>query len=432
MTSFGRHRENLNVEEWLDMWSSITNVNTYYNTSETTIGGPYAYRASKKSDIMDDVVLSDYEKQLASGLALPCNPMTHEKVESSIVPGYYHLHYRKSSWAYSDQTGDILTCLNSTPPRLEPYDSSVSGSVLGDATLRAYAAVDSAEIKVLASLAELADTREMIGNLFRSIHKISKKMRSLTKTINEIEIVPRKTSRLVTTAENTWMGIRMGWLPFIGEVQSLYNAITASVRPNWQTFRGNSAVSRSAAASKDYYWNQMTTNIDSVTTEMVTARTTILCEQRVHRMPDTFGLTQIPETLWEITPLSWAFDYIFNFGDILAAHTPDLLWRPIRVSGVTRTTRIEQHRQSGGTTYSNTNFYSGSGITGGSKTYRKQTTVRRNEPPMGGIVTSLNLNWEKLIDLSIVGRQFAGKAFSGLLTARKRTKNKKIRRMLKC
>lgn len=55
----------------------------------------------------------------------------------------------------------------------------------------------------------------------------------------------------------------------------------------------------------------------------------VLCEPYLYGKPDTFGVTQLPVVVYELTRLSWALDWFFNIGDTIAAWTPDTYWRPI-------------------------------------------------------------------------------------------------------
>lgn len=426
MTDYGpRHREH--YEETFDAcFVHHTRVKSLWPYDY--ISGPVSYRSSTDEVYMDDVVLENFPAKLASGEALPINPMMRRQVETKLTPAWVDKVYI-SDYGTHLSVGDVIVVDHAQGCSLELYDEGVETSVLESATLKAYAAVDSAEVQVLATIAELADTRAMLISAVRSIGKICKSVRNLNRTLREIEIYPENHRDLLTTAENTWMGIRMGWRPFVGECQSILNAITVAERPVWQTFRGTDSVSRSKSISRivipELRYSSDCTDTES---QYITAKTTILCEQRAGGFPDTFGLTQIPSTLYNITPLSWAVDYFFNFGELISAKTPDALWRPLRVSGVVRTEHsiksiLGDYIEPASTLYSG-------GYSGGGATYKSSTCVRRSDPPRAGILTSVELNWQKFIDIAIVGRQQMSKAVKTLTRRANRSRSRRIRRML--
>lgn len=210
--------------------------------------------------------------------------------------------------------------------------------------------------------------------------------------------------------ENFWMEMRMGWRPFLYECSQLHSAITArKEHPARQTFRGktvktfiNADTIRSDEARVCEFARSYTNS--------VTVRAGTICQQRTFGFPDTFGLTKIPQAIWELTKLSWAVDYFFNVGNAIAAYVPDTLWEPLASwyvvqQDISKTIKMVNSYQKDGTFYP---AYSGGLST---VTERK---VERVPWAYLGIAYFPKLNVSKYLDLVAIARQHFSKSLNFL------------------
>lgn len=213
------------------------------------------------------------------------------------------------------------------------------------------------------------------------------------------------------------MQCRMGWRPFFYEVRSLYEAITQKKRvyPKRQTFRGKSADIRyhlDDIIQWPSYGNVYTYKRSY--DESITTRAGSLFQQRVHGWPDVYGLTKIPQTIWELSKLSWFVDYFFNVGEAIAACTPDTFWEPLGSWMVQTSVQIFNVELTGlvqrGWTWS---------VTGGSRTIVVETKTRTPGTSVG-VHFRPKMNWAKYIDSVAVCRQQLSKTLGLIRGTKKR------------
>lgn len=147
--------------------------------------------------------------------------------------------------------------------------------------------------------------------------------------------------------------------------------------------------------------------------EQTVVRAGVIMRARVGGFPDTWGLTQIPQTFWELTTLSWAVDYFLNVGDLIAASTPDSYWTP-HLSWTTTHRSIEEIIKSKHVTSL------GCGPPQPEGGYRRKTTVRILRQPgvMTGLVykgmLSTKTQREECLDTLAVTRQKMSGLFNWL------------------
>lgn len=124
------------------------------------------------------------------------------------------------------------------------------------------------------------------------------------------------------------MQVRMGWRPFVGELEGIHAAVTHLQEKRWKC---RFAATKHLRFSNKSFGstlriNNITNSSEKTYDEETSVSAGIICRARLGGYPDTWGLTQIPQTVWELTTLSWCVDYFFNTADLIAACTPDTYW----------------------------------------------------------------------------------------------------------
>lgn len=211
-----------------------------------------------------------------------------------------------------------------------------------------------------------------------------------------------KTGTILGVLEDGWMQIRMGWRPFIGEVQQYAELLSKPKEdlPNRQTFRAQKWIenhiqedSKNLVDSRWYFFKRGVTEITVIRSGVLTSRI-------AGGFKDTYGLTKMPKVLWEITPLSWAVDYFFNTAALIGSSFPDTLWTP-RGHWLTVLRRTQYWK----TFMDSTRPNYGTALAGGSYT-RTITNFERIIQPEMGLTFAPKITWEKIIDTSIIAQQF--------------------------
>lgn len=397
------------------------------------------YIAHSVTDTMVDEVTPNFYRLRAEGKVF-CKHMSKIKCEEKVFVSAGKAE--DATYKY-DGSADYVTQKNNTIPYLiNTVDRNNEIETLREiAGTQALARVTSEEILLPATLGELGETLKMlrdavyaVANIRRSLYncyqwtkrgnrlarqalaaerelKIRKRLKREGKTddqistyffIQKVKEYRRLASKAYLKAEGAWMSARMGWRPFLGECQNLHRALTKVREGNRrQTFRGS-------AAKKDYNvtdthaspMNGGTYFFRRTSSETISISAGVLCRVRIHGFPDTFGLTKLPQTIWELTTLSWAVDYFFNVGEVIAAATPDTYWEPICSWTTMKSTRVETVSYQG----RNVPILTSDSVSGGLKV---RVTQEKTRTP--GVEIGFNfrprLNLAKYIDLVCVGRQ---------------------------
>lgn len=286
------------------------------------------------------------------------------------------------------------------------------------ASTQSVANVTSEEINILVTIGELNETKEMLIKTLLRVKNISNTMREFghfirygsTKNLKRPLSARERTYNYYKGLENFWMEMRMGWRPFLFECGNLHSAITAHKEfPSRQTFRGKTS---------KIFENADTVRSDQARvcdfarsyTNKVTVRAGTIAQQRTFGFPDTYGLTKLPQAIWELTKLSWAADYFFNVGSAIAAYVPDTLWEPLASwyvirQDISRTVKMVNSYQKDGSFYP--------AFSGGLSIYT-ENKVERVPCAYLGIAYFPKLNVSKYLDLVAIARQHFSKSLNFL------------------
>lgn len=269
------------------------------------------------------------------------------------------------------------------------------------------ARVKSEEIQLLATIGESKETIHMLTSACKTLLKLNKALRVYAKTLVRAARAKKRSliKKLYLDAENCWMQVRMGWRPFAGEVGNLYAACNNHREQRWRS-RFTAKALGSKSASTTYYNNRNNgigvncTIASSIGCEF-SVRAGCIAEARDGGFPDTFGLTKIPQTIWELTTLSWAVDYFFNIGDAIAAHIPDPYWKPL----VTWTT-VNRSYEAINLVRNATYGYYGPPVSNGYRWFQTRRRLRQPGVAVGfQLDPDISLGPLKTLDIVAVARQ---------------------------
>lgn len=377
-----------------------TTYKTTVATGTTILEGSETYYPWYKTQEMTDVVTPNFRSlQKAGGLAFsPCYSKT---IEESVMPTegttWSPAVNPTTRWTISRPYCKTIGLLSSRPAA---WTDEIERWKIAVAT-EAMAKISSEDVLALATIAEARESIAMLKQALNTLLQLRKTIDAFRHELYGIGPLS-KTGKILGILEDGWMQIRMGWRPFIGEVQQyakLLNKPNESL-PNRQTFRAQKWLenhitedSKNVKDSRTYFFKRGINEITIIRSGVLTSR--IMCGFK-----DTYGLTKMPKVLWEITPLSWAVDYFFNTAALIGSSFPDTLWTP-RGHWLTVLRRTQYWK-----TYTDSSRSSfGTSLYGGS--YTKDVTVfdRIIKPEMG-LVFAPKLSWEKIIDTSIIAQQF--------------------------
>lgn len=288
-------------------------------------GTSTTFLANSLAREMNDVVTESFKTRVQSGEIIN-NPMDSCSVSKSVVPCQLHYVRLGSVWE-----GTILPISASSTQIGAPSTrtSQVNDAIVWAST-KAMGKVSSEITQSMVTLGELKETREMLRTALHSMLNMRKLFTHHVDVLFDLsKTIPKRAAGLYKHLESSWMQIRMGWRPLAGEVDNTlkaWNSIAQKVER--KTFRSwiRIELENSDVRTKVDTINLFYADYERKYREIFDVRSGVLCSMKYGGVPDTWGVTKFPQTVWELTTLSWLCDYFFNVADIIAAYTPDSLW----------------------------------------------------------------------------------------------------------
>lgn len=220
---------------------------------------------------------------------------------------------------------------------------------------KCYGSVSSSTASLIVTLGELKETKKMLLGAVNNLYKVSQLLTNyelLQKQMKRIESgfpAPKRRkgqsiesynkflakwngkSGVADKLASAWLEVRYGWIPFISDIKALQKAfrLQNETKPPRQTFR--------TTWSKFFYRPPFTWPITDgghvwtysrTSQSLVKVRTGVIGVPRFNPVDDAFGLTKIPNALYDLTWMSFVCEWFFGVSDWLAAWTPDTYWRP--------------------------------------------------------------------------------------------------------
>lgn len=364
-------------------------------TSDTTV---------VDTSVMHDVVTPRFKELVAQGSIIN-NAMDREVVRDYrrvITMDVTDEHYHYYGNFYPEAQGNFT---------LLPYDSAYLPRLKDQAVTSAWARLSSSKASLIVTFAEGGKTINGLVDCFKRFNKITKSIRAVT--IKFVSRRARKKAKVYLLKQtdfnellDRWLEWRYGIRPIIGDINSIIDAINseALVSGSRMTFRGYEPATWTAE-------DQVTSTFSSLIRYKLYRKTVVSGEVRagvlsqVRQTPlpgAVYGLYDIPQAVWDLTPYSFVADWFFNIGDVIASWTPSAAFTAL-ASWVTVRLLVTQTCVQGPETY-RANKVSGS-FSGGS--YGKETEIytRVPSPPRAVCPSfSVNLDTKKLIDIVALSR----------------------------
>lgn len=377
-----------------------TTYRTNIATGTTVKEGSETYYPWEKTQEMTDVETPNFKTLQRQGKLVfsPVHSKTVEEIVTLTTGTTWSPSVNPTSrWETQRPFCKTIGTLSSRP---KAWTSEIERWKVAIAT-EAMAKVSSEDVLALATIAEARESVVMLKNAINTLAQLRKTLDAFRHELYAVGPLT-KTGTILGILEDGWMQIRMGWRPFVGEVQQYADLINkpADSLPSRQTFRAEKWIINSTHETSRITKNSRKFTFLRGINETVIIRSGVLTSRIRCGFKDTFGLTKMPKVLWEITPLSWAVDYFFNTAAFIGASFPDTLWTP-RGHWLTVLRRTQYWKQY----VDSTRAGYGTDLIRGS--YEKiATEFDRIIKPNMGLVFAPKLSWEKLIDTSILGQQF--------------------------
>lgn len=308
-------------------------IEAYENLYWVTNGVPGTAARVKTyvdSKTISDVVIEDFYHRREQG-ELFNNPLTLTRIKETFTTPDFSVAYGANKWSgYATPSNTIGSASGHCGPPTG-RDAMIATAKTYCAT-KALGKCSSEVTQGLVTLGELRETKAMLRSA--AIHLLN--MRKAFTTYVDLlfdyrNSLPKQAGIVYKHVENAWMQLRMGWRPLSGEIENTVNAWNhLESKVERQTFRD---FERLTFTNSDTLLNRLTANLfysnyKRTYTEQCDVRAGVLCQMKYGGVPDVWGVTKLPQTIWELTTLSWCLDYFFNVADVIAAYTPDSLWRP--------------------------------------------------------------------------------------------------------
>lgn len=404
----------------LDPVRLVTMTRTDFTGSGTaTTTTPYTKNTELGTRVvtMTDVVTPNFLSRIARGDIIN-SPMTKTVVEfrppkprayhwrhtwqggaPSKPSGNFYGHWYDGTWVLSSEAlGDFLG------PTSE-MKSALNGLV-AEVVTSAHAKTNSSEMDVLATLGEGNKTIASIATILARAFKIFRAVKRL-----DIKYLRRQISR--RELEDRYMELRYAIRPLMYDAYGLANALSKTRNSSGKKHRKRFSAKKTYAGA--YSDEQVSRQIWTVTEGAdwhIKREYSIQHEVSCGILADIslspmsiFGVTNLAEAAWELTPWSFIIDWFLNIGDLVRAWSPDLGVRELASWTVVRTKTVQSNSLVGITVDKCT--HPNNGVLrqsfGGTKTLTIESVVRSPNPDLV-LHPSVNVRLDtlKLADLAII------------------------------
>lgn len=276
---------------------------------------------------------------------------------------------------------------------------------INKAVTQAHANVNPSEILALASVAESDKTYRFLADTSKRVVKIAKdarkfKLKALRRQISKKELKDR------------YMECRYALRPLAYDVGGVIDTIRAKRGSIRKTYWGNDAIVSefSDTILGRSLWYETICDITRKATYTCSARAGVLCSSD-RGLDDIVGLHQIPQTLWELTPLSFVVDWFGNVGQTIGAWTPKVgvnqlaSWVSVKQTYARTNTAGSIRSSASAATWTVENTSTMSGFDYG----QEEVILERFVEPSLSIwpQAEIRVDQYKLLDLGIMLRQFS-------------------------
>jgi hypothetical protein len=287
---------------------------------------------------------------------------------------------------------------------LAEQTTSDQESMIARTVTEAHARASGNEMMLLATLGEGNKTIASLCSILQRVIRIAIAIKKLDGKYLKNQISRKE-------LEDRYMELRYALRPLVYDFKGLVAALDESklTKRKRQTFRATNSYSASEADSfvKNINWS---TDIHAEWTIERTAKVEtkvsagVLCDVELDDLA-IFGVDQLLETVWELTPFSFIFDWFINIGQTIAAWTPNSGVTPLASWVTVRKTMHQVNSLAGIDINDCTHGINGTCYQdyGGVKSLIVETVDRIPSPSLS-ILPTMRLNFDvlKLLDLVII------------------------------
>jgi len=277
----------------------------------------------------DGAVNSDYKARIAAGMTVPCTSMTalHNHITDPLEV------YTKGGYnGQNDKVGNILSMIGVRPTVVKDYGDSDEKAIN-----RLLSSIQNHNFNLGVTLAEGTKTIQMVVNFATRMHRVYRMLRKgkvkqaidalaldnynlrgkRHEMIKNLQYVNRNSWDKSRFAAQSLLELQYGWRPFMNDIYEGAKAFSylTSVRKDDITLKGSGGYSHTHEAihESEHYNSQRRSTFHGRTRYTVMAQA-IPDELRAD---DKMGLTNPALMAWELTPLSFVYDWIHPIGNYL-------------------------------------------------------------------------------------------------------------------
>lgn len=434
---------------------------TYWQTWPATSFEDYTSLLTRvrRTHTMVDVVTPNFSTVRNKG-GIICNPKYMEELYTDVDRTIFRLDGLKDGRTIKCEFHRDTLLEASLVQKLSSLSTAAMDTVMEEfsretdlAIQRAHADVDVSEMMLLASIGELPETLAYLATLIqrvvkavrafrkgREVQNILRKLeygvaenvvnapknRSMMRQLERYKetLEKRKLRKAASKSElasldalaNAWLELRYAIRPMIGDIQNAIAALSKTLESQRLTARGHEYRLGKSEENLSSHIVHGSMYIDTEAkvkeAESVKARAGCLyaLDAEVASFVSIFGLDQIVESIYELIPFSFIFDWVFSMGDLLQglfkSSGLDILtsWVSLEIIR-TRSVHVTSAQVTGINGYSWTNQQ----VEFGSCHETVKYQWRKPNPEFPTMPRlDLKLDLAKIIDLGTIGRNLIG------------------------
>lgn len=386
-------------------------LGTHEHVSNTvSTYSPVSSYVSEESQTMTDRVTPDFFRALREGLVVN-NPCTYSKsVVTRAGNGTYYATRNSNPSLYSSISGSgSLTQFWSTRVRsvvwLPPVYQGETDAIIA-AKAKALSNINKAPYSVNEDIAEIRQTVRFLKKPFSSLDKLSKEFARRKRGIRLAYARNKRRQSLESLYSSLWLECRFAFLPL---TRSIVTVIDSLNRPKRNYARIQTA--RGTAEGKPYQSELLQNSFGTQYLRSVESNVHVRAIVQYRQSPPLdewrakygFRVRDIPELAWDLFPLSFMYDRIFDVGAAIGGLTNFVDPSVTILSGTVSSKKISKQTASfiGATASGWSVNVSPDVISIGNETYVRgiwQPTIFDTIPPVlpGGLVKDLS----SMVDLA--------------------------------
>lgn len=312
------------------------------NTGPQSDIGPIVL--TEHSISMTDFVTPNYHKKIAQGAIInnSCDMNVH--TVSSNGSGFYRHHLNSDPSQWTELAGKGLTRWRWGASLMSLNSPSGSGLSMDDAKLQALSNIDRTPFAFGEDLGEIRETIRFLKSPFRSLSELTG---ALKKDAKKVKASGRSALSISQSLADVWLEYRFALSPLIRSAYSAVDAFGYEFKPtipprmsargsaDWVAEDSGTVRSSTSANYYEFTYNQRR-NREYKAAVLYTVSNPV----RNWRYKLGLRYKDIPSTAWQLLPLSFMVDRVYNISGIIQGFT-NLLDPSIKVLAASDTTKFD-------------------------------------------------------------------------------------------